>query len=470
MKPVIKIFLGPPGTGKTHKLIDTMETELKTVEPNKIAFLSFTKKAVKEALHRVIDRFSYKKEDLPYVCTIHSLAFRQMMIKQENVMGPTDYALIASHLGLTFSMHENVHIDELSLDKKHRGDRYLFLDGYSRASHKSVRVVWDSINHDNLNWWEFLRFQDTLAEYKRNTDKIDYSEMLTKGASPLDVEVLIIDEAQDLSTAQWYFINQVFGSVERIYIGGDDDQAIYEWSGADVSQFINMPGERIVLGQSWRIPSSVHDLAEGISSKISNRMTKPYLSKPEKGQVEYWLAPELVDITSGTWLLLARNGYMLNKLAKMTKEQGCNYTFKNGTAVNHADVSAIKLWEKYRQGATLSDDERTLLDEYVTDYTDTRIWHEAFTKMEPVDIEFYVSLLRRGESLTKTPRITISTIHGAKGGEAEHVLLLTDMSATTHDASTFNPDAEHRVWYVGATRCKQSLNIIMPQGRYSYDI
>ena len=84
--------------------------------------------------------------------------------------------------------------------------------------------------------------------------------------------------------------------------------------------------------------------------------------------------------------------------------------------------------------------------------------------------EFYVSMLRRGESLTNEPRIKISTIHGSKGGEADNVVLLTDMAYNTWEATNLNQDSEYRVWYVGVTRAKQNLNIIMPRGRYHFEL
>ena len=41
-----KIILGPPGTGKTHNLLNLVEEELaKGTPPDRIAFLAFTKKA-----------------------------------------------------------------------------------------------------------------------------------------------------------------------------------------------------------------------------------------------------------------------------------------------------------------------------------------------------------------------------------------------------------------------------------------
>ena len=47
-------------------------------------------------------------------------------------------------------------------------------------------------------------------------------------------KVLMVDEAQDLTPLQWDMVVKIAKHVDRVYIAGDDDQAIYEWNGADV--------------------------------------------------------------------------------------------------------------------------------------------------------------------------------------------------------------------------------------------
>ena len=290
------------------------------------------------------------------------------------------------------------------------------------------------------------------------------------GGRPLDIDVLIIDEAQDLSTAQWRYVSETFCNAKRVYIGGDDDQAIFEWSGADVNHFINLNGTKTVLDKSYRIPKSIHTLAENISGKIKTRNDKKYTSRQEEGSIEYWMNVDDINMSSGTWLLLARNSYLLGELAAVAKQQGYNYTLKNKNAVSKTLVKAIQLWEKHRKGLILSDNEKEQIKLYVDVWDTSKIWHEAFGKMPAEEREFYVSMLRRGESLTNEPRIKISTIHGSKGGEADNVVLLTDMAYNTWEATNLNQDSEYRVWYVGVTRAKQNLNIIMPRGRYHFEL
>ena len=72
---------------------------------------------------------------------------------------------------------------------------------------------------------------------------------------------------------------------------------------------------------------------------------------------------------------------------------------------------------------------------------------------------------RRRIWLRRVPAyIRITTTHAAKGGEADNVMLLTDMSQRSKEALDNEPDDEHRVFYVGATHAKQALHIIDPDG------
>ena len=100
------------------------------------------------------------------------------------------------------------------------------------------------------------------------------------------------------------------------------------------------------------------------------------------------------------------------------------------------------------------------------------IWHEAMDKMPETDRAYIIAMLRRGEKFNAPPRITVSTIHGSKGGEADNVVLFTDLSPAADESMRLDPDDMHRTFYVAVTRTKQNylfLNQKTSQGVMIYE-
>lgn len=57
-------------------------------------------------------------------------------------------------------------------------------------------------------------------------------------------------------------------------------------------------------------------------------------------------------------------------------------------------------------------------------------------------------------------RLRMSSIHGAKGREADHVVLLNGMTGKTAVGYELDKDSERRVFYVGVTRARKRLTIV----------
>jgi DNA helicase-2/ATP-dependent DNA helicase PcrA len=304
--------------------------------------------------------------------------------------------------------------------------------------------------------------------------------------------VLIIDEAQDLSQLQWQLVFELIRRADQTYIAGDDDQAVYVWAGADVQTFLGIEGEIKILEKSYRVPALIHNLANRVVNRIRTRQDKTWSPREEVGVLKTYDRFESVDLTTGEWLVLASTNYMLNDVHEWIKSQGLLFERYGQRSVSEKTLIAVMGWETLRKGneidsqtveivyrhlgtefvkrghkslKTLDPEKLYTIDMLEADHglLTRAIWHEVLTKISENQRSYIISLLRRGVKLTGDVPIRLSTIHGAKGGEADNVLLITDLSPKFANEYAKNSDDINRLLYVGITRARQSLHIILPK-------
>jgi superfamily I DNA/RNA helicase len=496
----MKIVLGGPGCGKTHYLMTEVEKMLEAgIHPKEIAFLSFTRKASYEARDRAATKFGLANEDIPYFRTLHSFVFRQLALTPSDIMGDEDFQTVGKALGLVTNVTEDsgLHMPDT------KGSEIAYLEQFARATRQPLKDV--CLQMQMQKFFDVDRYADSLLEYKRNRHVVDFTDILEmyangQGECP-KFRVVFIDEAQDLSLLQWEVVWRIIKGVEIVYVAGDDDQAIYEWSGADVKQFLALKGEQVVLPKSHRLPRAVFDKVNSIAARIKRRYAKDWAPAYEGGEVRKYAEPFMVDLSSGTWYILARNRYMLPGLVEMVRDKGFAYSYMGTSSTDSDSFRALLNWERLRRGDLLKHEEVMLLTKRMREgawdekksrslrsaspaatYTyDTLApsfgllvpkdedWMSAI-RMSIVDRQYYRAARRHGEKLLGTPRIIISTIHQVKGGEADHVLLLPDMSFNCHRSYSQDSDAESRVFYVGASRARQSLHLIHPRTSRFYEL
>ena len=87
----------------------------------------------------------------------------------------------------------------------------------------------------------------------------------------------------------------------------------------------------------------------------------------------------------------------------------------------------------------------------------------AFDGLDPITETYIRNMRANGEQINKNPRIKMSTIHAAKGGEADNVLLLQDLTGAALETMSHDPDELHRLFYTGATRAKRELHVLDPK-------
>ena len=282
-------YFGPPGTGKTTTLMNIIEDYLdKGTPPEKIAFISFSVKAADEGKNRAHLRFGLGFDEMPYFCTSHAFCKRIMGISQV-MNGRHVFDFLEEY---KFNLTKKYPNDKRALNSVVQ-DPYFEIIERSKTNCRSLKEERLSLDKDNRKGvvihmlepiaeaWEKFRLSRVPPVYSFADMIIKF---LTEGTPP-PLDVLIVDEAQDLAELNWRLVDVLAAHAEKTFIAGDDDQAIYEWSGARPQRFINYRGKHIVLDQSYRIPSLVHPLAERISRRIISREPKSYRPRKEKGTV-----------------------------------------------------------------------------------------------------------------------------------------------------------------------------------------
>jgi DNA helicase-2/ATP-dependent DNA helicase PcrA len=497
-----EIILGPPGTGKTTTLLGEVEKELaRGTPPDRIGYVTFTTKGANEARERACERFKLDAKQLPYFRTLHSMCYRALQISNGDMLVGKAFFEFANHASIKVTGRS--WSDDGLLTGFEQGDRALFMENLARIRQVSLREMYDE-NPDGMNWNYVARISRTLAEFKMDRGLLDYTDMLVQFVAEdrdMGLIKLFVDEAQDLSSLQWAVVDLLARSCDRVVVAGDDDQAIFRWAGADVEHLIAMPGKSRVLGRSYRCPPVIQELSDQVISPVRHRRPKKWKAKPGgSGVIDH--APNFfeVDLASeGSVLVLARNSYILQKQVEPAlRAEGVVYEIAGKSSLDPDLVRAAAAWEDLRKGDVVSlGDARKMykfiatntgvkkgyktLPKYGDDEDEpvtmadllqtggllvdpTKIWHDALDRMPQGDMSYMLAARRRGERLRGgKPRVKLSTIHSAKGGEADHVVVMKEMARRTHEEMHLNPDDERRCWYVGVTRTRQRLTVVASQ-------
>jgi superfamily I DNA/RNA helicase len=500
-------IFGPPGTGKTTTLIDIVKQSIKDgMDPTKIAFMSFSRKAATEARDRAVAELGLDTKQMLYFRTLHSLAFTWLGLDIKRVFKGSDYNDLGKLVGLEFRSAPTLNIEEGPLFQIGAGgDKYMSLIQMARVREISNEQQFNDAWDYTLHWQQLKVLDKAYTDYKKAKNKVDFVDMIemftAQGTSP-KFDLLIIDEAQDLAPLQWRMVKEVLvPNSKKVYYAGDDDQAIYTWMGVNVNDFLNACEDKLFLTKSYRVPSAVHEFSQNLIKKVATRQAKEWQPTKKDGSITWHRDILDVDLTSGEWLVLARTNYITNKVCNRLKEEGYLY-WREGTgwSISPNVINGIEVWLKLCKNQSLStaelknfskilnpniitrsgrkslsslDPAQTYTLQDIIEKCDLKASHETMwqkvLKISEQEIAYITSVRRRGERiLTGSPRIRISTIHKAKGGEADNVALLLD--STKACINSPDQDSEIRTFYVGATRAKKTLHLIESTAQYRFNI
>ena len=496
-------YFGPPGTGKTTTLLNQVDKLLSEgMAPNDIGYFAFTRKAAHEARDRAVARFNLNPEkDLLYFRTLHSLAFQVLGMSGSEILGDKGVKSFSEEAGIDLTINGSEHISDDGFMLMKSNNPVMRAFDLARNTLKGPSYAYNATELP-IPYYEFEHLYKEYQRFKALNGLSDFTDMMVElsekpGSIPL-LKVVFLDEAQDLTPLQWKVAHHLSDRSDRMFVAGDDDQGIYRWAGADINHFVELPGGSEVLSQSYRIPHSIHKVADSVVQRIRSRQKKIWLPRHEEGSVERTYDANTVSFDNDEWLILAQANYMLDELADRLTSSGHYFERKGSPSLKKAIRSAISSWNHLQQspGHEVSLKEAVNLYDHMSSgegrlkrgakkmlggadeqdlftmavlrqhfglETPDDTWDMALDRIGDEDRAYATALLNRGINIFEKPRIKLSTIHGAKGGEADNVLLFMDLSGKALKEMEKNPDDAHRVLYVGVTRAKQNLVLKMPE-------
>lgn len=465
---------GPPGCGKTTEMLRRVEEAKLKYKINEIAFMSFTKAGAAEALKRLGITRSDK------ICTIHSMMFRLNNISSVSVVDSYKLRKFGDKTGYRFRGQSNDTGEQMEI-----GDHYLAV--FSKSVNRMTSLHDEYMASDRQGDLSgFIFFCKAYTDWKQANGFVDFNDMLSIYLkNPVDhgASVIFVDEAQDLSNLQWAVINKMceFHYVEEVHIAGDDDQAIYEWSGANTHGMVEFEerfnSERVFLSQSWRVPTLIHDKAMGVIHTIKNRVDKAYLPRADQGVLRRVANFNHKMLKHGDDVMILCRSYITRKeIEDELIRYRIPYRNEGGMTglFNSRIAEAIRVFKKLEKGQGITKAEADKITAVADARTRAEVSNKDFMPMlkrgflRSLIIPAHLVDFYREAEIESEPTIRLSTIHSAKGREADHVILHTGLTHKTLNDMDRNPDAEARVWYVGITRAKHQLDIL--EGDLSYGI
>ena len=507
------VIPGPPGTGKTYRLLNhymTKEIKENKIDPKKICYITFSKSAAEEATERFEELFP--KEKLGYIGTMHALGVRELNIdvNAKLLKGNSQWNQFKLYEPMAARLNTDMSIDPIT-GKVRFKDPILTTRDY--AKNKKISINEAAIQRGMAGWADIgvaEKIDEALTQYKKDTGIIEFYDMIGLFTDKIKTkdsfyDIIFLDEAQDLNALQWDMFFELEKLATRSYIAGDDDQTIYGFQGADASIFINLEGTIDEQIKSRRVPRSVHRVALNILNRIGERREKNWEPRDEEGEVHHNASMEDIDFTKGKWMILGRTNKLCEKATDHLYRQGLRYEYEGDKYLDKNSMLAYSTWKRLNNGASIDSKDvkvmysflkvklghlkrgfssgKTLDGVYSVTLEELKQNHGLLVEgsWEHLDFdedtkEFMKYLIKNNHDLLKEADIKIMTLHKSKGKESDNVVLYTDFGADEYQSNFIegefekSPDNEHRLFFVGVTRTKQRLYLLQSEEGTGYVI
>ncbi len=290
------LVLAGAGSGKTRVLVHRIAwlNQVEGVSPYNIFAVTFTNKAAAEMRQRV-----EKLQAMPiagmWVGTFHGLAHRLLRQHWQEAGLPQTFQILDAddQYRLVRRILKNLELDEARWPPK---QAQAFINARKDEGKRPQHI--DTTN--NPLYQQLTRIYTAYEIACQRAGVIDFAELLLRSLELIrDHDSLqqhyqqrfrhiLVDEFQDTNTIQYALIRLLAGQHNKVFIVGDDDQAIYGWRGARVENIQlfqrHFPSLEVIrLEQNYRSTTTILSAANALIDHNSDRMGKKLWSSGADG-------------------------------------------------------------------------------------------------------------------------------------------------------------------------------------------
>ncbi len=294
------LVIAGAGSGKTkvltHKIAYLMSE--KNVAPWNILAITFTNKAAKEMKDRIENLVGDAVKDM-WIGTFHSICVRILRKFIDRIGFESSFIIFdtSDQKTLIKECLKSLNIDdkmfndrsvlsEISNGKNEMLEPSSYATKYAGDYRKSKIAEIYALYQKRLKENNAIDFDDiinyTIKILTENPDVLEYYANKFK--------YVLVDEYQDTNKAQFTLVSILASYHGNITVVGDNDQGIYSFRGADISNILNFekdfPGTTIIkLEQNYRCTGNILKAANAVIKNNENKYDKKLWTENEEGHL-----------------------------------------------------------------------------------------------------------------------------------------------------------------------------------------
>ena len=293
------LVIAGAGSGKTKVLTHKIAYDIESgIKPWNILAITFTNKAANEMKERIEKLIGDAAKDL-WMGTFHSICVRILRRYIDRIGYKTDFVIfdtsdqktLIKECLKTLKVDDKIFTDrgvlsEISngknemLEPKAYGVKYA--GDFRKEKIAEIYELYQRRLRENnaIDFDDIINF--TIKILSENPDVLDYYTEKFK--------YILVDEYQDTNKAQFTLVSLLASKYGNVTAVGDNDQGIYSFRGADISNILNFerdfPGTRIIkLEQNYRCTGNILKAANAVIKHNENKYDKKLWTENEEGHL-----------------------------------------------------------------------------------------------------------------------------------------------------------------------------------------